>query len=234
MSVQNNLEVGLDTSIFSAPWETILAAAAGYAGYYVANIGIRDHHKTIDIAFSTLVFGFLSLMVYGVVRVVSGWGIIEGSAVAFASAPIAGALWCRWGRGLLARILRAGDISHANDLPNAWVELFTTTGFLATQLSVKLTDGTWLKCEQLHRFKDAPNGPCKLGTSGDLLMYVTHVMSSGDEDFEETSSVVSPDWGDEITYIPASQIARVDFRRKPAKSRTTSSSGSEVASSPSQ
>jgi len=47
-----------------------------------------------------------------------------------------------------------------------------------------------------------------------VLMYVTHVKGPKDEDFEACTELTNEAWGDEITFIPADQIAMVDYRRK--------------------
>lgn len=84
-----------------------------------------------------------------------------------------------------------------------------------TQLSVQLKDGSWLMCDDLAKFADSPNGPCVLGAKGDILIYVTDKQSDIGVAFYPTANPVDPDWGHEITYIPADQIIRVDLRRKP-------------------
>jgi len=49
------------TKLVNLPWATLLTLASGYAAYYVANVGVRDHHKPVDVTFSTLVFGCFRL-----------------------------------------------------------------------------------------------------------------------------------------------------------------------------
>jgi hypothetical protein len=34
--------------LINLPWAALLILASGYAAYYVANVGIRDYHKTIQ------------------------------------------------------------------------------------------------------------------------------------------------------------------------------------------
>ena len=53
-----------------------------------------------------------------------------------------------------------------------------------------------------------------LGGKGDLLMYVTHFQGKDANEFEECSDTVTEYWGAEITYIPASEIVRLDYRRE--------------------
>jgi hypothetical protein len=198
-------------NLVNLPWATLLTLASGYAAYYVANVGVREHHKPIDVTFSTLVFGLFAASVYEICHSFSISTPIA-SELSFVSAVLLGAVWSRFGRDLLTRVLRTSDVSFSDDLPNAWLAIFTQRAH-AKQLSVKLKDGTWLKCENLENFAKKPNGPCVLGVKGDLLMYVTHVKGPSDDAFEECTEVTNEEWGDEITYIPAEEIARIDYRR---------------------
>lgn len=199
--------------LINLPWETLLTLACGYAAYYVANTGLREHHRTIDIAFSTLVFGFAAAFVYRLLSNINA-SILVSSGVAFGSAVLIGAAWRRWGRNWLRWLLRSTKVALSDDLPSAWSAISNVKpNVAATQLAIQLTDGTWLQCDELHRFKDAPNGPCVLGAQGDVLLYVTDTRRPGEES-EPNAYVEDEAWGREITYIPASAIARVDLRRQ--------------------
>jgi hypothetical protein len=206
------MEAIFKPDLINLPWATLLTLACGYAGYYVANVGIRDHHKPIDIIFSTLVFGFFSSFAYNILFLIFEWRILWASAATFALALILGALWSRFGRVWLEWSLRNSTVSYSDDLPNAWIALFSR-GPKATQLTLKLKDGSWLKCDNLSAFADMPNGPCTLGAKGDVLLYVTHYQPADNDDFIAADETISPGWGVEITYIPADQIVRIDIRR---------------------
>jgi hypothetical protein len=69
-------------------------------------------------------------------------------------------------------------------------------------------------CDDLEKFASSPNGPCVFGAKGDILMYVTHKQSDIGVAFFPTTHPIDADWGHEITYIPADEIARVDLRRR--------------------
>jgi hypothetical protein len=200
------------SKLINLPWITLLTIASGYAGYFIANVGIRDHHRPVDVIFSTLVFGFFSAFAYNVSQVIFGLSLTWASLVAFIFAVLVGAAWSLFGRRVLEWLLRKFYVSYSDDLPSAWMALFGHKT-ISTQLAVKLKDGTWLKCEDLSKFASSPNGPCVLGAKGDVLMYVTHVQSPISEVFLPYDPAGDEYWGDEITYIPADQIARIDFRR---------------------
>lgn len=203
----------MNHELLNLPWATLLTLASGYAGYYIAHHGLRDHHRAIDVTFSTLVFGFISAFPYQILMR-SGYDILSSSISAFIITMLVGGAWRKIGSPALSRLLHASRISHADDLPSAWTALFGQTQLNAVTLCVKLKDGTWLMCHDLREFQGRPNGPCVLGAAGDILLYVTHKQPPGAEGFSACNDVTSPEWGDEITYIPAAEVTQIDFRRK--------------------
>lgn len=200
-----------DPNILNLPWATLVTLACGYMGYFIAHVGIRDHHKSIDVAFSTLVFGFVAAFSYQIARY-AGNGMLSSSLYAALVACLVGAIWRVAGRPLLRWILRVGDIAHADDTPSAWLSLFDVKNIKATQLTVRIKDGTLLHCSDLHMFKDAPNGAFVFGSTGDILLYATHIREPGGE-WEAQLDDDAPA-GFAITYIPASEVSRVRFQRE--------------------
>src|ERR1700693_3496856 len=150
------MEAAFKPDLMTLPWATLLTLASGYAGYYVANVGIRDHHKPIDVIFSTVVFGFISAFAYNVCRVFFEISLVWSSGIAFVFAMLVGASWSLIGRRYFEGLLRKSRISHSDDLPSAWIALFGAK-IAATQLSVKLKDGSWLMCDDLAKFASSPN-----------------------------------------------------------------------------
>lgn len=199
------------TDIMALPWASVLFFAAGYAGYFVANSGIRDHHKQIDTAFSTAVFGFFSLLIYIPLQKLE-IGNYYASMPAFVGALCVGAVWRKYGRSRFEKTLRDLGISLVNDVPSAWQEMLEKRGVEGTQLSVLLKDGTEYCCDELHKFCEAPNGPCILGGNGDVLFYPTDKKIAGAKDW--TTLENDPhDWGLEAYWIPAGEIKIIKYRR---------------------
>jgi hypothetical protein len=192
-------------------WSTLLLVASGYAAYYVANVGIREHHKPADVTFSILIFAFASAFAFYFCRWSLGIPLVPTSGITFVFGMLVGAIWRKFGRPHFAHLLRRADISHSDDLPSAWMALFGERR-VATQLSVQLKDGTWLMCENLSKFAKSPNGPCVLGAKGDILMYVTDKQSKRGSGFVSEPDPIDVLWGHEITYIPADQITKITLR----------------------
>jgi hypothetical protein len=201
----------MDFAAFGLPWEVLLTLAVGYAGYFVANVGVRAHHKSIDVTFSTIVYGFFGTAAYLAV-LAAGLQMWVAVPAGFVVSMVAGGLWSAVLRDRFADALRHLNVSQNDDLPSALANLMADKKGHATQLSVRLTTGVWLMCNDLARFQSAPCGPCVLGPSGDVLMYVTHHRDA-DGDYEECEVDV-PNWGMELTYIPANQVSRIDLRKR--------------------
>lgn len=197
--------------IFALPWAIQLALGSGYAAYVTAYSGIRDHHKTIEITFATLVFSLVTTMVFVVIslRLPPLWAALA----AFVVTVISGALWRKAGRRLLRYVLRATNVSWSDDTPSAWAAIIDNERYKITQISVELTDGTCLRCDDTARFEDAPFHGRILGSNGDIALYLTHV-DHADGRSREMTTVRNEDYGDRITYVPAAQIRQIGLRYK--------------------
>ncbi|MCZ5584059.1 hypothetical protein O5621_03670 [Escherichia coli] len=53
-----------DVSLLNLPWATLVTLTSGYIGYFIANVGLKDHHKPIEVTFSSLIFGLTAMMAY--------------------------------------------------------------------------------------------------------------------------------------------------------------------------
>lgn len=202
--------------IMNAPWVTVLTLAAGYAGYFVAHVGLRDHHQPMDQLFRVVLYGFWGVFAYMGARAYLGLGILSASALCMTVTILLGAFWQRGLRDRFTKLMRRVGVSHSDDLPTAWMAIAEVSPKVeASQLSVILTDGTSLFCDDLARFRDMPNGPCILGGQGDVLLYVTHIGrrdQAGKMAFTE-SDWVSDSTGHQITWVPRDNIARITLRR---------------------
>lgn len=203
--------------VLSAPWTTVLTLASGYAGYFVAHVGLRNHHQPVDQGFRVVFYGFWGVFAYLAARAYLGFDILAASALSMSVTACLGAAWRRWLGERFTNALRGAGVSHADDLPTAWMAI-TKVGpkAEARQLGVVLVDGTKLHCEDLSRFNGFPNGPCVLGEKGDVLLYVTQVgrrSADGQMVWRDNPLVIDENGAAQITWVPREQIARIDFRR---------------------
>ncbi|GDO99200.1 hypothetical protein [Escherichia coli] len=201
-----------DASLLNLPWATLVTLTSGYIGYFIANVGLKDHHKSIEVTFTTLIFGLLSMMVYQAVMW-AGLNSWFATPPALLCAFIYGALWRRYGRKWMYRFLWSNNISWSDDTSSAWQAMFDQTDFCVSEVIVILRDGSGMMSRLPGNFKEWPNGPFTLGNKGDMVLYVTHTSPSGSNEWEEFEGVVNKHWGALATYIPAEQIARVEIRR---------------------
>jgi hypothetical protein len=200
----------LTEEVLHLPWQAILVLASGYAAYFLAYFGIRAWHKSVDTIFITLVF---ALIATGVLAALIQYGEIAAASAAFILTCGCAIIWRKYGRNLLHAALKKWDVSWSNDDPSALATLSDHTRFRISQIAVELDDGTWLECRTAGEFQHSPFGPFVIGPTGDVALYLTHETAPG-KDEEEIPNVRVPDWGDRITYLPASRIRRISLRHK--------------------
>ncbi|MGQ4812505.1 hypothetical protein ACCZ74_09435 [Agrobacterium vitis] len=181
-------------------------------GLFVVKYGLTRASQNNRRGVSTILFGTFARFLYEALVGLNS-PIPLASVSAFTFSLVLGTLWCLLGRRGFVFVLRKIRISHADEMPSAWFSLFSIKNVNGRQLSVKLTDGGWLHCEDLNLFANEPNGPCTLGNTGDVLMYVTHAKAPGATEFVPVVDTINTDWGTEVTYIPKDKIAYIDFRR---------------------
>ena len=102
---------------------TLVTLTSGYIGYFIANVGLKEHHKPIEVTFSTLIFGLLSMMVYQAVMWL-GLNAWLATPPALLCAFICGVLWRKYGRKWMYRFLWNHDISWSDDTSSAWQAMF--------------------------------------------------------------------------------------------------------------
>lgn len=201
----------IDASLINLPWATLVTLASGYIGYFIANVGLKDHHKPIDITFSTLIFGLFAAMVYQAF-VWAGWGEYLAALLAVAYAFANGAWWRKYGRNFMYKFLRDHDISWSDSTSSAWQRMFDQRGYYISEVYVILKDGTTLVSEHPGNFEGQPCGSFVMGADKDILIHVTREKPPGSSEWIKRK-VIHDSWGTMATYIPADQIARVKIRR---------------------
>lgn len=200
----------MNTELLNLPWQIQVTLASGYAGYMIAYVGLRESHKTIDTAFIALAFG---LVATATLWFLSSYAVTTAGAAAFVFTCVAAFLWRKWGIGALHWVYRKADMSWGNDDPTALATLTRSTRFYVTQMGILLDDGTWLTCEDASQFANSPFGPCVIGPTGDIGVYLTDE-EKPDGTTKKLKSVRDDHYGDRITYIPASRIRQITFRHR--------------------
>ncbi len=201
----------MSTDILNLPIAVQVALASGYAAYMLAFIGQRSHHKTVDVAFVTLMFSMIATAIW---TNTAQHGLVSAGVASFLGTSVGGLVWRKWLSKVLQWLLRAANITWSNDDPSALATLSANTSYPVSQIGVQLDDGTWLECVETSRFNDAPYGPCILGMDGDVGLYLTHI-EKPDGTRKEMETVHDSECGHRLTYVPASRIRRITLRHLP-------------------
>lgn len=197
----------MPTELIKLSFAVQLAIGGGYLAYLIAYAGIRQHHTAADAVLKSFAFGVpaSAIMTYGY------QSTVLTPLVAFAVTIVAGICWRGFGMRGWGALMRKARISWADDIPTAWLSVTATrTDFSPSQIAVEMTDGRLLLCEDTRLFGDAHEGPVTFGLVGDIALYVT-AEQRPDGTWDEKTDVRHAD-GDLMTYIPASQIKRVEMR----------------------
>lgn len=202
-----------DASLLNLPWPTLVTLACGYIGYFIANVGQKEHHHPIEVTFSSLIFGLFAAMVYYAFIWV-GLDAYSATFPAVIYAFASGAYWRRYARKWMYRFLRNNDISWSDNTSSAWQAMFGHTEYRVTEIYVYLKDGSGLLSRLPGDFEEWPNGPFTLGNTGDITLYVTHRKPKTSNKWVEQKGSLEPSWGALATWIPSDQIAKVSIRRK--------------------
>lgn len=192
------------------PLEVQVALGGGYLAYAVAYAGLDRRVRPAEMAFRVLAFGLVALISFKAVLAQDcpPWA---AALTAVLAATIAGALWRRFLRHWVLALLDRLKISSEDGLPDAWTALIQARGLNVTQLSVHLTDGRVLFHER-SAYGSALHDGLYLGRDGSIVMVVEETLLPDGKTRITSEDIAHPDWGTRLTYIPASQIARVTLR----------------------
>jgi hypothetical protein len=220
----------MNSEIWTLPFEVQLVLASGYAAYFLSYIGIREHHKTVEIVFIVFVYGLITKLSFGFFQTAIPTLFDENSHIghifsrnisfvlsailAFTLTVLTGYLWRKFGRKFVRSHLRKSDYSWSNDDPTSWRTITSSTDFWFTQVSVQMKDGTWLECRDTNQYKDHPHGPMTLGQNGDIALYVTDITQPNDTEAVAETNVIDTDWGSRLKYVPSGEIKSITFRLK--------------------
>jgi hypothetical protein len=204
-------------ALLNLPFGALAIIGSGYIGYRIAFTGKDKTHATIDVIFLSFVFAALAKFASGSLRPSLSTRLppaISEILVAVVSLLVvifAAALWRRFGEFHVFSALRRLKVSHSDRYHTAWETITLRSGVYPSQLIVRKKDGSSLMSEKLSDFSEAPFGPCVFGSDGSIALYVTDFKSLN-SDWEKTVDGATPDWGQPITYVAASEISEIEVR----------------------
>lgn len=207
------------TALLSLPLQTLSVLTAGYLSYRLAYTGKELTHKATDVIFLVFVFAFIAQITGSLTAAfLQKLDLAETTSEAVSSlAGIAFALsssafWRKWGESKVAKGLKGANISHSDRSETAWQAVILKEHVKPSSLIVRKTDGSMVMSERLSDFDHLPFGCCIQGQDGSIALYITHKWSVGGTEWEERDPRPHGDFGAEVTYIPASEIAEISLR----------------------
>jgi hypothetical protein len=201
----------LSDALQNLSWQVQLTLAGGYLAYVIAYTGIRSHHTPIDTAFLSFVFGLPVAATLWACQALNK--VIFVSLLAVVMGCLIALIWRKYVRSVVRATLHRWDISWSTDDPTTIATLSDNAKFGMTAFAVQLKDETWLECKNPHEFEGAPFNPVIIGKDGSVALYVTHKELKGQPE-EAIPSVRDEQFGDKITYIPASEIRQIVIRHR--------------------
>ncbi|WP_322866788.1 hypothetical protein U5922_011725 [Aquicoccus sp. G2-2] len=203
-------------------WRTQVVFIGGYLAYVIAYSGRRHSHGTVDVFGSILCFGGIGLLGIGLVEACIGASQGEEKANSFlvyalgilgVGLPVITSLvWRGFLNSWITNAIHLMTKSKEDGLPTAWATVIQKQGLVYAQLVVTLKSGVSYESYPLGAYNSAPDGPCILGSDGSIAMFVTYI-TEADGNGRPAKNLVDGD-GLRMTYIPSSEIAEVDLRRK--------------------
>ena len=203
------------------PFEIQFVLVAGYLGYWVANVGLRKSVPTQDMVMQILVYGLVAKGAQaGFVSVAASffgyrtnteslpWAAMLASLII---ALAAGVLWRRFGLKWFTESLRRTRLSNETATHSTLTEISQDGQRRWTYFVVILADGTCLR-SSLPKTEGLPHGPLLIDQEGNVGLYVTEIKRPNGEIDDFTDEFDNPqDFDPTITYVPASQIVRMNI-----------------------
>lgn len=196
------------TEIFDLPLALQTTLGGGYLAYVTAYAGYRKDHGAEDAVFITLAFGLVAWLGFLAGQLV-GWPLAILGGVG--AALVAGVAWRRKGRDWWLLAMSALGVHDEDGVHSGWTA-FSQAKHTIHQAAVYTTEGRVLLLENHHAHHAAPWSGLYLGGDGSVIMVVDGEERDGKYTARED---VEYNWGTRMTFVPASQIARVELRMLP-------------------
>ena len=199
----------MNNGFFELSLSVQVALASGYLAYITAYAGLRRGHATQDAIFISLVFSVVALLCFELFPIEQTY---LRAAAACVMALLSGVLWRKAGRPSWLWLMRKTGVHREDGVHSPW-DVVVQTDRKVGQLSVHLKNGRVLFLNDRRNFLNAPWEGLYLGGDGSIIMAVEmEELPDGSEEIRQ--AVVDDAWGTRLTFIPSSEIARVNIRLK--------------------
>lgn len=198
----------------------LMFLAPGYLGFRLYQIDQPwGTLNAIDVIYGSLLF---STVAYGsyLLLVHAGWADIPSRRIAclVVFSLLFGFIWRRFGHRYFHKLAHWLKVTNEDNSFTAWSLIFNNPNVYLSQILVELKDGQQLWCNNTLPFindKLRASGvhPYYSDAVGNLYIISTHRRLKATDEWEELPDVSWPaPWGVNVSFIPASQIARIDVR----------------------
>ncbi|RAP39431.1 hypothetical protein BYZ73_20600 [Rhodovulum viride] len=199
----------LASEFFALSLSVQVAIGAGYLGYVTAYAGFRRDHDATDAVFISLAFASIATLAF---LLVEKFGPVAAFLTAFLASLICAGVWRRWGRRCWLWCMDKTGVHRDDGVHTTWSGIAQTDRRVG-QVSVHTEDGRILYLNDRSKYHGAAWDGLYLGGDGSVVMVVEEEeLPNGTE--ETRSGISDEHWGTRLTYIPASQIRRVNIRMK--------------------
>lgn len=193
----------------------------GAFGYWIASGAIRANYRLLHVTLGVALFFVFGLGTYYIIEqwfdVHAAWGIIG----AFVVITITAYLWRRWIAELVFQYLRDLGITTTSFGPSrAWDILESTPGREFHYIRVHLESGGMLGSNQnnlsIEKNEDRLDFEPDVITDeqGNVALIVTEKWGKNDDE-PKTATIIDEDGCTKFTYIPASNITKIEAYIKP-------------------
>lgn len=205
----------MNTDILNLPFEIQLILASGYLSYKISSASLNKNHRTIDEIFQILSFGMIAYITNNLIRNnVPSWNDWQSMPIATASSLLTAIFWRKWIWDLIKKILKKSGTTNENFYPSSWDHIICHKDILWRYIIVQLKDGYMLESDLDQVPKHLPFRPLDVDSSGAIALYITSLTRPNQETAVEFGyQRIHDEIGcSQITYIPASEISRIDIR----------------------
>lgn len=190
------------------PGEDIMVVLiSGYGAYISSFIGLRSSHTIRDELFCMVVLGLVG---YSISELLGEISFIVRLIAAYLVATLAGVILRIWLLRWWQKTMYAFNIHHDDGISNAWTRIIRDRGRIL-QISVHVKDGRILHLNDRLQYMNAHWQGLYLGSDGSIIFPVDEE-ELPDGTVEQRNDVNDDEWGVRLTYIPASEVCRVNMR----------------------
>lgn len=198
----------MELGIFELPIAIQVGLGGGFIAYMLASAGLRRGHTPLDVFMRSLAFGLPGMLTF-TYETFSTTSAINAVLSVILSVAIGG-IWRAFLAEWVIGFVKAARI-HGDDFQvSAWDRMIQDRRFEVTQVKVCLKSGTELLLVDGEKYIGTLCNGLLVGSDGAIAMVVDRETRKGVS--RDRRDIQVEEWGTRLTYVPAAEIERVEFR----------------------